>query len=417
MEKIIPLSATVNMATSIVHISAGLDSEIDDCSLADRSRDSLVREVIWLRQKLRDTNTGLAKAKDKLKRNKRKSKKLILAWRLRVDEMHRQMSIAKQQHDEQMRDIVSNLLLFESKLRKDQSSITELLDEKDQFISTQQIKLRELRSANESLNERLQKYRRILRVNSSNVDSLRNDSDSVFFSDDDDSNAADESGEKMHNRSKSCDSTSSTEGRPPKAPPRRRRSGLTMTTTEQQHRQKKTSFDDQYRHFPFYSVGDLRQAIEIKEPLELPVRAVSTSDLHKGAWTNDDQDEEADRVNAANNNLNVKSRSAESVVAAATTRDVEEENDDYAEEIHDFVSELNPQFHQRSGSNSSSNNNYPPMTSHKKVQKPRDIKMRDRWRSRSLPQTVNTSYVNGEILPLPPGGSTNQRQYHPPVQL
>jgi hypothetical protein len=189
-----------------------------------------------------------------------------------------------------------------------------------------------------------------------------------------------------------------------KQPRRRRKSGLDMI----QMPPNVTQLQDQYCHFPHYSYGDLRVQQELKEMPNI-LRANSASDLSKGAWTENIGGENSLCVKPSDDT--VRSVSAENITGTTQKENSgqkngkENEDSDYQDESHDSVAELKTQkrFHRHSYTM------HPmvPVNSHKNVQTPREIKMRDKWRSRSLPSAVNMAFFN----------QLRQQNYHPPVNI
>ncbi|XP_064650060.1 uncharacterized protein LOC135501734 isoform X2 [Lineus longissimus] len=185
---------------------------------------------------------------------------------------------------------------------------------------------------------------------------------------------------------------------------RRRKSGLDSI----QMPPNATQLQDQYRHFPHYSNGDLRVQQELKE-MPYILRANSASDLSKGAWTENIGSENSLSVKQSDNT--VRSVSAENVTGLGKKEESgiqhgkENDDSDYQDESHDSVAELKTQkrFHRHSYAM------YPivSVNSHKNVQTPREIKMRDKFRTRSLPSAVNNAFMN----------QLRQQNYHPPVNI
>lgn len=104
----------------------------------------------------------LRQVKSQLKCQTSKSQQQAAMWRRRMEEKEEQMKLLLVQKDAEMQNIVSQLLMFESELRREQSRIEDLLSEKDAQIVSQQKEIEHLQ--------------RCLDINKTNCEDSRNDS-------------------------------------------------------------------------------------------------------------------------------------------------------------------------------------------------------------------------------------------------
>lgn len=105
----------------------------------------LEAEILRLTARLMMRERELRQVKSQLKAQTSRSQQQMNAWRRKLDEKDEQMKILRVQKDAEMQSIVSQLLLFEAELRKEQSRIERLLGERDSQIKKQQEELDELR--------------------------------------------------------------------------------------------------------------------------------------------------------------------------------------------------------------------------------------------------------------------------------
>lgn len=105
----------------------------------------LEAEILRLTTRLMMRERELRQVKSQLKAQTSRSQQQMNAWRRKMDEKDEQMKVLRVQKDAEMQSIVSQLLLFEAELRKEQSRIERLLSERDSQIRKQEEELNQLR--------------------------------------------------------------------------------------------------------------------------------------------------------------------------------------------------------------------------------------------------------------------------------
>lgn len=105
----------------------------------------LEAEILRLTTRLMMRERELRQVKTQLKCQTSKTQQQASTWRRRMEEKEEQMRILLVQKDTEMQSIVSQLLLFEAELRKEQSRIEDLLSEKDAQLLSQQKEIQHLK--------------------------------------------------------------------------------------------------------------------------------------------------------------------------------------------------------------------------------------------------------------------------------
>ncbi|CAH1272017.1 RASAL2 [Branchiostoma lanceolatum] len=115
-------------------------------------------EVSSLKDKLQATEESESTVRHQMDMQKKHTKQLMAAWKLRLQEGEDKLHRQKLENDKQLRDIAANLMFLEGQFQKEQKVIVgklkhkdRLIEEKDRIIEQQQKTVEALKAANDRL--------------------------------------------------------------------------------------------------------------------------------------------------------------------------------------------------------------------------------------------------------------------------
>ncbi|XP_064458002.1 uncharacterized protein LOC135368555 [Ornithodoros turicata] len=127
----------------------------------------LEAEILRLTTRLMMRERDLKLAKQQIKQESTRSSQSAASWRSKVKQKDEQLKALLHEKDEEMKVIVSQLLLLEGQLRKEQQRIEKILEEKDAIIRFQRHELVKLKK------DRMRSQRHLDRVTrEESIDSL-----------------------------------------------------------------------------------------------------------------------------------------------------------------------------------------------------------------------------------------------------
>ncbi len=106
------------------------------------------KEIKTLRRMLSDAHNALDETRAQLEEQRAQTRQIVLSWKARIYEADDNLKRQKQQRDQEMKEVTSQLLFFESELKTERERFNKIIAEKDSIIARQQSKLRELKQRN-----------------------------------------------------------------------------------------------------------------------------------------------------------------------------------------------------------------------------------------------------------------------------
>ncbi|XP_002732385.1 disabled homolog 2-interacting protein-like [Saccoglossus kowalevskii] len=134
-------------------------AEVEEHPHPECSREQLLQEIETLRKKLGAANSTIEQTNQQMELQKIRTRQLIAAWRLRLDEGDDKLARESKRRDTEMKEVTSKLMYLEGALRKEQRSIINMLSEKDKLIGNQQRQINSITTANVRLMDALNKLR------------------------------------------------------------------------------------------------------------------------------------------------------------------------------------------------------------------------------------------------------------------
>ena len=108
-------------------------------------------EIVSLRSSLLLANNRTREMATQMELQKKRTKQLITAWKVRLEDGQETVRNLRLEKDREMKDITSNLMLFQGELQREQKRIVKEFQEKENIITELQTKISCLKTANTKL--------------------------------------------------------------------------------------------------------------------------------------------------------------------------------------------------------------------------------------------------------------------------